>query len=135
MTAASSTLLQDISTAVRTVVAQTAPSVVAVQSRGSRSSGFVWRPGLVVTSDEALADEGEVTVSLPGDEAVPAEVVGRDPTTDIALLRIARSDAAPAVLAPPPGAAGEVVIIVGAQDGEPTAAFGVASRVAGPWRS
>jgi len=135
MSVASANLLQEISAAVRTFVAQAAPSLVAVRSRGARSSGFMWRPGLVVTSDEALADEGEVTVSRPGDEAVPAEVIGRDPTTDIALLRIAPSDTAPAVLAPPPGGAGEVAIVVGVQDGEPTAAFGVVSRVAGPWRS
>ena len=60
--------------------------VVAVHSHRSRSSGFVWRPGLIVTADEALSEEGEFAVTLAGGETVPAQLVGRDPTTDVALL-------------------------------------------------
>jgi hypothetical protein len=36
--------------------------VVAVHSCRSEASGFVWRPRLVVTADEALADEGDIAV-------------------------------------------------------------------------
>ena len=83
--------LQQFSDALADVVAQAAPSVVAVHSARSRSSGFVWRPGLIVTADEALAEEGDISVMLPGGETAAATVAGRDPTTDVAVLRVDRA--------------------------------------------
>jgi hypothetical protein len=47
------------------LVASTAPSITAVQSHRSRSSGFVWRPGLIVTADEALSEEGDMSARWP----------------------------------------------------------------------
>src|SRR5262245_2270397 len=79
------TKLQELSTALAGLVASTAPSVAAVQSHHSRKSGFVWRRALIVTADEALSEDGEVAVTLPGGDKVPAQVVGRDPTTDVAF--------------------------------------------------
>ena len=127
--------LQDLSGALVGLVAAAAPAVVSVQSHRSRSSGFVWRPGFIVTADEALADEGDVAVELSGGNTVAATVAGRDPTTDIALLRIDRTDLPPAALNELELAAGAVAVVVGAEDGEPTAALGVVSRAGGPWRS
>jgi S1-C subfamily serine protease len=66
------TEIQDLSAALARLVASTAPSVTAVQSRRSHSSGFVWRPGLIVTADEVLSEEGEVAVTLSGGDTVPA---------------------------------------------------------------
>jgi S1-C subfamily serine protease len=89
------TQIQDLSAALATLVASTAPSVISVQSHRSRSSGFVWRPGFIVTADEALSEDGEFAVTLSGGDTVPAQLVGRDPSTDVALLRIDRSDLRP----------------------------------------
>ena len=47
--------LQNLSAQLSRMTAQAAPAVVAVQSNRALSSGFVWRDGLVVTADEALA--------------------------------------------------------------------------------
>ena len=47
-----------------------------IACRRRASSGV---PDLIVTSDEGLAEEGEVRVTLPGGEAVAAQIVGRDP--------------------------------------------------------
>src|SRR5262249_10273840 len=79
--------LSALSSALADVVARTAPSAVSVHSHRSRSTGFVWKSGLIVTADEALADEGEVEIGLPDDSRVAATIAGRDHTTDIALLR------------------------------------------------
>ena len=84
--------LQELSATLSGLVAATAPSVVSVHSKGARTSGFVWQPGLIVTADDVLADEGEVQVVAPGGASVSAKIAGRDPTTDIALLRIDRTD-------------------------------------------
>jgi S1-C subfamily serine protease len=127
--------LQSLSAALVALVAETGHSVVSVNSHRSRSSGFVWRPGLIVTADEALAEEGEVKVGLPGSDSVSATVAGRDPTTDIALLRIDRSDLTPASLHTTELAAGALVGVVGADGDGPTAALGVVSLAGGPWRS
>ncbi|HZF76674.1 MAG TPA: S1C family serine protease [Acetobacteraceae bacterium] len=117
------------------LVTAAAPGLVAVRSHRLRSSGFLWRPDLVVTADEALAEGGEVTVVLPGGDALPAEVAGRDPGTDIALLRLPRAAGQAARLATPPLALGSLAIALGAEEGQPTAALGLVSRLDGPWRS
>jgi S1-C subfamily serine protease len=127
--------LQDLSGALVGLVAATAPAVVSVHSHRSRSSGFVWRPGLIVTADDALADEGDVAIEFSGGNAVAATVAGRDPTTDIALLRIDRTDLPPAAFSRVELAPGSVAVVVGAEDGAATAALGVVSRASGPWRS
>src|SRR3954469_4947890 len=102
-----STILQEMSAATSAVVASYAKSVVSVHGPRARTSGFVWRSGLIVTADEALADTGEIRVTASGEATLPAQVVGRDPTTDIALLRVEDPTLAPAALAteaPPVGA-------------------------------
>lgn len=131
---ASPSALGDLSAALTGLVAGAAPSLVSVHSHRSQSSGFVWRRGLIVTADEALADEGEVAVAV-GNSSYPARIVGRDPTTDVALLRIERFDAPPVVLAAPPIEVGALALMVGAEESGPTAALGIVSHAAGPWRS
>src|SRR5262245_34166007 len=98
------TPLTALSASLAGVVGSAAASVVSVHSHRAVSSGFAWKPGLIVTADEALADEGEVAVTLAGGERVRAMIVGRDPTTDIALLRIETAGLPPVPLdgAPPP---------------------------------
>src|ERR1700686_3912603 len=82
---------QQLSDALAGIVDRAARSVVAVHSTRSRSSGFVWRQGLIVTADEALDDEGEIAVVLPGGEAVPPILIGRCPPTDVGLLLVDRT--------------------------------------------
>ena len=124
-----------LSAALAGLIASTAPSVTAVQSHRSRSSGFVWRPGLIVTADEALSKDDEFAVTFSRGDKVPAELVGRDPSTDVALLRVDRSDLRPVSLVAAPVPVGALAIAMGAEDGAPTAALGVVSRSEGPWRS
>jgi S1-C subfamily serine protease len=127
--------LASFSGALSDLVTRAASGVVSVHSHGARASGFIWTPGLIITANEALAEEGEIAVVLPGGESVPATLAGRDPTTDVALLRIGRADLQKATLTPDPVTAGALAIVVGAQDGAPVAALGVVSVAGGGWRS
>jgi S1-C subfamily serine protease len=127
--------LQDLSAAFERLVGSAAPSIVAIKSAHSRSSGFFWRPGLIVTAEEALPEEGDFTVTVPSGESLAARLVGRDHTTDIALLRVDRSDLRPIPLETKPMPVGALALAVGAEDGAPTAAMGVVSRSIGPWWS
>jgi S1-C subfamily serine protease len=126
---------QELSTALAGIVAGLAPSLVSVASHRMRASGFVWRPGLVVTSNDGLAEEGEVRLTLPGGEEVGAEIAGRDPSTAIAVLRVERTDLRPVAMAatlPPTGA---LALALGAEAGMPIAALAVVSVSRGPWQS
>ena len=127
--------MQSVSTALEGMVAQLAPSLVSVISHRMRASGFVWRAGLIVTSDEGLAEEGDVRVTLPGGEGVVAEVVGRDPSTAIALLKVERPDLRPVAMAAAIPSTGALVLAVGAEGGAPTAALALVSLSRGPWQS
>jgi S1-C subfamily serine protease len=127
--------LKDISASLAALIAGAAPSLVSINSRRSRSSGFVWRPGLIVTADEALAEEGAVTVTLPGGESIEAHIAGRDAGTDIALLKAAPADLPPLALTTEIPAVGALALAAGARDGTPTAALGAVSLAAGPWYS
>jgi S1-C subfamily serine protease len=124
-----------LSTALAGAVARAKPSIVSVHSRRLRASGFVWKPGLVVTADEALADEGEVSIKLSDGSARSASIIGRDHTTDIALLKFDSAGTAPAKLAPVLPELGSVAIVVAADGGTPTAALGVVSLTGQRWRS
>lgn len=124
-----------LSDALADAVAATAPSLVSIHSHRARSSGFAWRPDLVVTADEALAEDGEIAVTLPGGDPRPASIVGRDPTTDVALLRVDGGRLPAVSLAVEPTRAGALVLAVGGGEGVPLQAFG-AVALAGPgWRS
>jgi S1-C subfamily serine protease len=127
--------LSSLSGALSDLVSRAASRVVSVHSHRSRASGFIWRPGLVVTANEALAEDGEMAVILPGGESVPATLAGRDPTTDVALLRIGHVHLQEATLTPDHVAVGALAIVVGAQDGAPVAALGIVSVAGGGWRS
>ena len=127
--------LQQLSDAFTDIVVRAAPSIVAVYSSRARSSGFVWRPGLIVTADEPLDDEGDIAVTLPGGETAAANLVGRDPTTDLALLRVDRTNSPPITLESASTSAGALAWAVGSLHGASIGAFGTVSFVGGAWRS
>jgi S1-C subfamily serine protease len=129
------TTLASLSSALEGVVAAARPSIVSVHSRRSRASGFVWKTGLVVTADEALAEEGDVGIVLADGTTHPAAIAGRDHTTDIALLRFDGAGRAPAKLSPHVPALGSLAAVVAAQNGSATAALGAVSFVGERWRS
>ncbi len=130
-----STDIQDVSTALEGMVGSLAPSLVSVISHRMQASGFAWRAGLIVTSDEGLAEDGEVRVVLPDGESTVAHPVGRDPSTAIALLKIERRDLQSVAMAATIPSVGALALAVGAESGAPTAALGLISVSRGPWQS
>jgi S1-C subfamily serine protease len=105
-------LLDAYSQAVTTVVDRASAAVVSLEvagkskrrGQGGAGSGFVVAPdGYLLTNSHVVAAGGEVRVRAPTGEPVPAAVVGDDPTTDLALLKIDPAelfaDAAPVWLA------------------------------------
>jgi len=117
---------------------RTAPAVVAVHGRRhAHSSGVHWRTDLVVTADHTLRRDEDITVSAATGAESAATLVGRDPGTDIALLKI-EGLAAPAAQhggAPPP-AVGDLALVIGRSPNSGTnASMGMIGAVSGPWRT
>ena len=130
-----SSLLVALSAGFAGLIRDVAPSLVSIQSARARSTGFSWRPGLIVAAENALADDGESSIVAHDGASSPAHIVGRDPSTDVALLRIERTDLP---TAPPTAAlptAGALAVVAGARESAASAALGVVSFVGPQWRS
>lgn len=80
-------VLRDFGRGLAAAVAAAAPSVLHIErGRGLGATGFAWSDDLAVGSNAALVgDTGHV---LTGTERRAVAVIGRDPGTDVALLRI-----------------------------------------------
>jgi S1-C subfamily serine protease len=130
-----SSVLLSLSTGLAGLVRDVAQSLVSIQSARSRLTGFSWRPGLIVTAENALPDDDEHSIVAPDGASTPARAVGRDPSTDVALLRLERNDLPRAPSAAGAPTAGALAIVAGAREGAATAALGVVSLVGPHWRS
>ena len=125
--------LIELSNALAQATERAATSAVAVhtESRGS-ASGVIWRAGLIVTAEHALRRDEEIQLTLPDNRVVPAALVGRDPSTDLAVLKCPEASASAAaqgdVAALKPGS---LTLVVGrTRASGPVAALGVVSLVA-----
>jgi S1-C subfamily serine protease len=70
-------------------VEQIGSSVVTVRARrGAPSSGVHWRQGVVVTADHTVRLEEEIVVLTQGGKRLDSNLGGRDPGTDLAILKV-----------------------------------------------
>src|ERR1700686_4732855 len=70
----------------RTALAKSA--VVAIRlAHGRYITGMLWQSGLVVASEQSLPRKDEFELVAPGGAAGTAKLAGRDPSTNIAILR------------------------------------------------
>ena len=124
-------------------VERVSPSVVAIDARPRvRTSGVVWRPGIVVSTNHTVRRDEEITVTLDDGRSLPAALVGRDAGTDLAVLRVESGDAAAEdeslqISAAAELRVGHVVLAVGRTDPERgvTASFGIISLLGDKWRT
>ena len=126
-----------ISNALADATAKAAAHIVAVhtEQRGS-SSGVIWRPGLIVTAECALRRDEEIHVTLPDGKVVGAKLQGRDPSTDLALLKSDEAGGASSNLGETSELKpGQLALVVGrTRVSGPVAALACVSLVAGERR-
>src|SRR5216683_948744 len=82
-------ILETISNEFASATDKVGSSVVAVHARRwMPTSGIEWKKGVVVTVHHGVQRDEDIKVLLDGGHAISAKLVGRDPHTDIAVLRI-----------------------------------------------
>ncbi len=81
-------VLSQLSNALADVVAAASEVVVRVDGRRRLpASGIVWADGVVVTTHHSLERDDDLRLGLPDGRTVSATLAGRDPSTDLAVLR------------------------------------------------
>jgi len=118
-------------------IERVASALVLVNGRQRQpASGVVYAQDLVLTADHVLEREEDLTIQTPDQQTLPAQFVGRDLATDLAVLRVANLGLAAASLSQETTRVGQLVMAVGraANDG-PMASSGVVSIIGGPLRT
>ena len=113
------------------------PDRVVQQQVQGLGSGFIISPdGYIVTNDHVAGNAAKITIAFPDGSQLPAELVGSDPQTDIALLKVDPSEPLPHLAFEDRGdpIVGEWAVALGNPFGlfeaaEPTVTVGVVSAV------
>ncbi len=128
------TMLLSLSNDLAEAVDRVGRTIVAVHARPRLpSTGIHWRPGVVVTAEHTVRIEDGIRVAGPDGRTASATLVGRDPGTDLAVLRVTDADWPVAELADPGTLrVGHIVLALGHG---PRASLGVVSALGAEWRT
>lgn len=130
--------LISLSDALAQTVAAAGSGVVRVEARRRLpATGILWNDaGLIVTANHVVRQDGDVTIGLADGTAVSARLVGRDPSTDLALLQAEVPGAAPLPHAAADAASvGHLALALGRPGKTVQATLGIISALGGSWRT
>ncbi|HWC03432.1 MAG TPA: S1C family serine protease [Methylomirabilota bacterium] len=129
--------LSTLSDQLADAVEHAGPAVVQVNGRPRRpSSGVIYAPTLVLAAEHAIEREDDLTIETVAGSPLPAQLVGRDLASDLAVLRVPGLTAPPATAASGSARVGQFVLAVGRPGGrELMASIGIVSAVGGPVRT
>ncbi|MBW8010348.1 MAG: serine protease [Chloroflexi bacterium] len=130
------TPLTALSKALADAVEKAAASTVTVDARRRfPASGIAYAKDLILTASHVVERDEDIKVILPDGSQVEASLVGRDPGSDLALLRIEDAEAAPAEKTEGEIRPGQVALAIGRPSTEGVqASLGIVSAVGGPTR-
>lgn len=130
--------LQAFSNSLAATVAAAGNSVVRVDARHRLpASGIVWSAdGVIVTAHHVVERDADIHIGLSDGREVPASLAGRDPSTDLAVLRAEAADLTPLVWADPDAiGVGHLALALGRPGRTVQATLGIVSAAAGEWRT
>ncbi|HEY7347781.1 MAG TPA: trypsin-like peptidase domain-containing protein [Ktedonobacterales bacterium] len=136
-------VLSQFSDQLATVVERAARSIVTVAARPRQTAtGILWQAGqetIILTADHVIEREEDITLTLPDKREAKAQLIGRDPSTDLAALRLSGVELGAENVAAETSEGlrvGHLVLAIGrpSSDG-PRVSFGAVSSIDGPRRS
>lgn len=101
--------------------------------RGHSASGLIYQPGWIIAANHAVERPNGIQIELPDGSQIPAQLAGRDPASDLCLLRLESQNMLAAEPAGEEAQVGQFVLALG----RPTsngieASLGVVGAVGGP---
>lgn len=133
-----SSVLETLSNDLAAAASATGPAVVAIYGRRwMPSSGIQWRKGVIVTAEHTIRREDDITVVGEGAKTMKANLAGRDPSTDLAILKLAEEGALPiAQFGEPAGVKlGSLVLALGrSRSSNLVASAGIIGGISGEWQ-
>ena len=134
--------LADFSAQITKAVETAAASIAAIDARPRvATSGIIWREGgVIVSTNHTIRRDENITISFADGRTATASVIGRDPGTDLAVLKIEDAEIAKTLhpaqtLETSHVKAGNIVLAVGRTGAEIAASFGIVNKVSGAWRT
>jgi S1-C subfamily serine protease len=131
-------ILETISSEFASAAEKVGSSVVAVHARRRiPASGIEWKRGVVVTVHHGVQRDEDIKVLFGGGRLVSARLAGRDPSTDIAILRTEEeSSGAPRLGDSTSLRLGHLVLALGrTRRGDLVASNGIIGGISGEWRN
>ncbi|MBP7589983.1 MAG: trypsin-like peptidase domain-containing protein [Chloroflexi bacterium] len=131
-------VLAELSDTLANTVAAAGASVVRVEGRRRiPATGIVWSAdGLIVTAHHVVAQDENIQVGLPDGSVVAATLVGRDPSTDTAVLRVDAADLTPLTESNKQElGVGNLVLALGRPGKTVQATLGIVSALGDGWRT
>ena len=126
-------MLNELSTHMADAVDSVAASVVQVQGRRRPASGLVYADGIVLTTMRAIGRDDGLRVRRHDGPVLGAELAGWDPTTSLAVLRVADLGLAPVKLSSATPRVGNLALAVARSwSNAVTASAGIISVIGGP---
>lgn len=127
-----------VSNELAALVTDSSSAVVRVEGRRrTHATGIVWSAGgVIVTANHVVRRDDGITVGLPDGESVAAKLVGRDESTDVAVLQIEAAGLSPLAAAGEDDmTVGHLVLALGRPGRSVQATLGVVSALGGSWRT
>jgi len=128
--------IQTLSDGLTAAVEAASASILTVDARRKfPASGIAYADDLVLTADHVVTREEDIRIGLPDGNSAPATLAGRDPGSDLALLRLNEKVLTPAKTNPNPKV-GQLVLALGRPSTAGVqASFGIISAIGGPART
>jgi S1-C subfamily serine protease len=127
---------KEFSEGLSAAVEKAGASTVTVDARKRYpASGIAYTEDLVLTADHVVTREDDIKVLLPGGKSMAATIAGRDPGSDLAVLRLAEK-ALTAAKTSEDVKVGQLVLALGRPNSEGMqASWGIVTSISGPTRT
>ena len=131
-------ILSQLSEDISSVVEDAGKAIVRVEARQRMpATGFIWNDeGIIVTSHHVVEQDDNIVIGLPDGSTTSATLVGRDPSTDVAVLKADLTGLAPASKGDAEGVkVGNLALALGRPGKSVRATLGMVNAIGNAWRT